>query len=295
MSQLASLSANLEDGAETLLSKIRRPRCWLFSIAIVLVLLVAGDPLWAALLSDGYTVSVPHEAQRTMTAPPSPLSISSPPPPPPAATCGDFKCEPPETLASCPSDCPGVTTPAQCGEEPHSDPAGEAVAWGSAPENRVNSAAECCDRCAKHAADPKHAKRPCNSWVFCYMPQCWSLDSGNTHTFGECWLKFQVNPKRPLYGQRGQYTERFRQRHWTLHLMGYMPDGVTKRNLTPPTHVPWTGGVMGTATTYPRVTWTTDLEGAMTSSTGEGLVPWRAWESREQNLKRGVRAEDIPS
>ena len=71
MSQLASLSANLEDGAETLLSKIRRPRCWLFSIAIVLVLLVAGDPLWAALLSDGYTVSVPHEAQRTMTAPPS--------------------------------------------------------------------------------------------------------------------------------------------------------------------------------------------------------------------------------
>ena len=90
-------------------------------------------------------------------------------------------------------------------------------------------------------------------------------------------------------------TERFRQRHWTLHLMGYMPDGVTKRNLTPPTHVPWTGGVMGTATTYPRVTWTTDLEGAMTSSTGEGLVPWRAWESREQNLKRGVRAEDIPS
>ena len=67
-----------------------------------------------------------------------------------------------------------------------------------------------------------------------------------------------------------------------------------RRNLTPPTHVPWTGGVMGTATTYPRVTWTTDLEGAMTSSTGEGLVPWRAWESREQNLKRGVRAEDIP-
>ena len=40
-----------------------------------------------------------------------------------------------------------------------------------------------------------------------------------------------------------------------------MPDGVTKRNQTPPTHVPWTGGVMGTVVTYPRVTWTTDLEG----------------------------------
>ena len=39
---------------------------------------------------------------------------------------------------------------------------------------------------------PRHAKKPCNSWVFCYLPHCWSLDSGNVHTFGECWLKWQV-------------------------------------------------------------------------------------------------------
>ena len=42
---------------------------------------------------------------------------------------------------------------------------------------------------------PRHAKKPCNSWVFCYLPHCWSLDSGNVHTFGECWLKWQVNAR----------------------------------------------------------------------------------------------------
>ena len=42
-------------------------------------------------------------------------------------------------------------------------------------------------------------------------------------------------------------------------MTGLNPDG-TRRNLTVPTHVPWTGGVMGT--TYdPTVRWTTGLEG----------------------------------
>ena len=50
----------------------------------------------------------------------------------------------------------------------------------------------------------------------------------------------------------------------------------------------------GTVVTYPRVTWTTDLEGLMTSSEGAAAVPWRAWETRAQNLARGVRGEDIP-
>eukprot|EP00308_Calcidiscus_leptoporus_P009447 CAMPEP_0119354312 /NCGR_PEP_ID=MMETSP1334-20130426/3336_1 /TAXON_ID=127549 /ORGANISM="Calcidiscus leptoporus, Strain RCC1130" /LENGTH=238 /DNA_ID=CAMNT_0007367829 /DNA_START=212 /DNA_END=928 /DNA_ORIENTATION=+ len=207
--------------------------------------------------------------------------------------CGDGKCEPPENVSSCPADCPGVTTPAMCGEEPHSDPAGDAVAWGSAPEHRVSSAAECCERCVAHAASPKNAKRPCNSWVFCYMPHCWSLDNGNTHTFGECWLKWQTNPRQPLYGQRGKYTETFRRRNWDKHLTGKMPDG-SPRNLSVPTHVPWTGGVLGTLVQYPRVTWSTDIEGIMISSAGERIVPWRAWESRKQNLARGVKAELIP-
>ena len=125
------------------------------------------------------------------------------------------------------------------------------------------------------------------------MPHCWSLDNGNTHTFGECWLKWQINPLTPLYGQRGNYSAAFRKRHWSLHMVGTMPDG-SPRNLSVPTHVPWTGGVLNAVSAYPRVTWTTDLEGLMTSSAGERIVPWRAWESREQNLARGVKPELIP-
>mmetsp|Transcript_60172 Transcript_60172/g.99843 ORF Transcript_60172/g.99843 Transcript_60172/m.99843 type:complete len:291 (-) Transcript_60172:227-1099(-) len=284
-----ALAANFQDSAEAALTQIRRPWCVLSVITIAAVLITAGGGPLAA-VSAGLSTFWPAH---------SPITPSPPSPSPPAVatnthTCGDAVCESPETTSSCAADCPGATTPATCGEEPHSDPAGEAVAWGSAPENRVKSAAECCERCHMHAANPKNIKKPCNSWVFCYMPHCWSLDNGNTHTFGECWLKWQVNPKNPLYGQRGKYTDRFRKRHWNLHLSGKMPNG-SPRNLTPPTHVPWTGGVMGAHVEYPKVTWQTDIEGIMTSSQGERIVPWRAWESREQNLARGVRAEFIPS
>ena len=79
---------------------------------------------------------------------------------------GDGKCEAPETMANCMADCPGVTTPAMCGEEPHSDPGGWAVVWGAS--HKKASAAECCSACAAHAADPRNKKRPCNSWVFCH-------------------------------------------------------------------------------------------------------------------------------
>ena len=123
--------------------------------------------------------------------------------------CGDGKCELPETAATCFADCPGVTTPPQCGEEPHSDPQGHAVVDGRG--HHVASAAACCDACAAHAQ--KNPKRPCNSWVFRYMPHCWSADAGNTHLFGECWLKWQTNPTEPLYGQRGAYTDEFRRQH----------------------------------------------------------------------------------
>ena len=51
--------------------------------------------------------------------------------------------------------------------------------------------------------------------VFCYSyPQCWSLDTGNWHGFGECWLKWQADPKNPLYGQRGRFSDEFRKKHW---------------------------------------------------------------------------------
>jgi len=212
--------------------------------------------------------------------------------------CGDDKCNGPETFLTCPADCPGVTTPPTCGEEPHSDVGGMAVVWGSS--NIKRSAAECCDACAQHAANPSH-KRPCNSWVYCpaetrdLLPNgrgyCWSLDTGNWHGPGECWLKWQSNTQAPLYGQRGMFTDEFRRKHWMAHKTGRMPDG-TPRNLSVPTHVPWTAGVMGIKVDL-SVKWTTGSDG-MRSSTGEANVIWRAWESYEQNLARGVKPETMP-
>ena len=203
--------------------------------------------------------------------------------------CGNGVCEASETMANCLADCPGVTTPPQCGEEPHSDPGGYAVLWGAS--HKKDSAADCCAACAAHAADPKNAKRPCNSWVFCHSkPQCWSLDTGNWHGFGECWLKWQADPAHPLYGQRGKFTEEFRYKHRNAHKTGRNPDG-TPRNLSVPSHVPWTGGVMGAKVDL-SVHWETGLEG-MKSSLGESTVLWRAWESREQNLARGVKPESM--
>jgi len=42
------------------------------------------------------------------------------------------------------------------------------------------------------------------------------------------------------------------------------------------------------------INWETGLDG-MKSSAGESTVLWRAWESREQNLARGVRPESMGS
>lgn len=160
----------------------------------------AGDPI-AAVSVEAVAAAV----SSTMAAAPT---ASAP-------VCGDDVCSPSETRESCFADCPGITTPEMCGEEPHADPGGEAVAWGLT--HRTGSAAECCQRCATHAAEPANKKKPCNSWVFCNEPQCWSLDNGHNHTFGECWLKWQVDAAAPLYGQRGKYSEEFRRKHRHVH------------------------------------------------------------------------------
>ena len=51
-----------------------------------------------------------------------------------------------------------------------------------------------------------------------------------------------------------------------------------------PSHVPWTGGVVG-ATVDLTTRWTTGVEG-MRSSRGDELTNWRAWESAETNAAR---------
>ena len=182
--------------------------------------------------------------------------------------CGDGKCNGPENWQNCLADCPGVTTDAQCGEEPHSDTGGYDVVFGI--NHRATSAQDCCDRCRTHAANPKHQKK-CNSWVFCPLPVCWGLDTGWNHTYGECWLKYQADPSHPLYGQRGQYTAEYRRKH-------------ARVRTGPPTHVPWTGGVIG-GTVDLSVKWSTGIEG-MRSSAGHELTNWRAWEPAGSYEKR---------
>jgi len=214
--------------------------------------------------------------------------------------CGDGKCEPPESVESCFADCPGAVTDPTCGAELHMDPQGFAVVDGRG--HHVPTVGACCAACAAHAAKSK--SKPCNSWVFCYMPHCWSADNGNTHLYGECWLKWQADPQHPLYGQRGKYTDEFRRRNRDKHLNGLYPPpsdkhsveamrpfGIvpgSRRNLSVPTHVAWMGGIMG-ATVDLSVQWSTDADGTMRSSAGETIVDYRPWESREQNLKRGVK------
>lgn len=95
-------------------------------------------------------------------------------------------------------------------------------------------------------------------------------------------MKWQADPKHPLYGQRGKYADDFRRKHMHAH---------RHNNLTVPTHVAWAGGIMG-ANVDLTETWETSLEG-MKSSKGEFVVEYRPWESREQNLKRGVKPESM--
>ena len=150
--------------------------------------------------------------------------------------------------------------------------------------------------------------------VFCPLPICWGLDTGWNHTFGECWvrklgnsmctcpighrpiahegvlprshprllssqLKYQIDPSNPLYGQRGAYTPEYRAKY--KHLRGGAPS-----------HVPWTGGVMG-ATVDLNVKWTTGLEG-MRSSKGHELTNWRAWEGPGTYEKRLAKRRRRP-
>lgn len=136
----------------------RRGRGWLFSLAFSLgslLLLAATLPLGslapllrpapAAQSRSGEDALLPR-AQEGSARATEQVRV--------APVCGDGRCDDGENL-SC-ADCPGISTAAQCGEEPHSDPGGEAVAWGIT--HRARSAGECCDRCAEHAA--VHPEKP---------------------------------------------------------------------------------------------------------------------------------------
>ena len=150
--------------------------------------------------------------------------------------CGDGKCSPGESEITCMADCPGVTTDATCGEEPHSDRGGRGRTFGVS--HRAKSAQDCCDKCKSHA-------KGCNSWTFCGSPVCFGLDTGWNHTFGECWLRELEDKTKPTFGQRGKYSMRYRTKmlrtRKTCHDIA-TPGGLSPGWACPPTHVPWTSG-----------------------------------------------------
>lgn len=127
----------------------------------------------------------------------------------------------------------------------------------------------------------------------------------------------------------GRYSDEFREVHKDAHKTGTNPDG-TARNLSVPMHVPWTAGVMGASVDL-SIKWETGLEGMRSSvgargsnlrslrgslrlvfmwihvdpfgfdgvlrtspQAGDSDILWRAWETKEQNLARGVHASSIP-
>lgn len=54
-------------------------------------------------------------------------------------------------------------------------------------------------RCAPVQGDPKERIRPCNIWLFCPEPRCWSRDRWN-HTFGECCTALRLGSSEPPVG-----------------------------------------------------------------------------------------------
>ena len=146
--------ANIEDGLTAVQGsalKLRRPWCCFIVLTFATVIICAGgNPLVAMVaiptrlppVSDRpqpATQRSPAGRQKVerdiVSEPPSAAATATPTAVPTGVvgrvpTCGDGRCDPPEDVESCLADCPGVTTAGHCGEEPHSDPGGEAVVWG---------------------------------------------------------------------------------------------------------------------------------------------------------------------
>ena len=145
--------------------------------------------------------------------------------------CGDGKCDAPEDEIMCMADCPGVQTTEMCGEEPHSDRNGKGLTFGVS--HRAKSAQDCCDKCSA-------STRGCNSWTFCGYPVCFGLDTGWNHTYGECWLRKLEDPTKPTFGQRGEYTMRYRRKMLRTRRSCTdidTPGGMSPGWVCPPTHV----------------------------------------------------------
>ena len=167
----------------------------------------------------------------------------------------------PAAAAQQPALGPTYQADPSCHPTLHAGFGGGAFTWGMT--FKVESAAACCAACKAHAAtcgpgiegkvyttrsfkgartDEKCSKSmgsnegdqaqlgKCNTWVFCPTPEadgglCWSNDVWN-HTYGECWLKHQLNPARPYAGAYNAYPEQYRKKHRTTPPMVQWMSGV---------------------------------------------------------------------
>ena len=113
-----------------------------------------------------------------------------------------------------------------CGTEAHADFDGVgSFSWGYGPKGlKAQTAGECCELCRRHAK--------CNTWVWCGEPLCFAPDVWN-HSFGECWLKANRDPAKPLVNMRGRYTPFYRSRHRNKDVAWRAPEWVQ-----------WTSGVI---------------------------------------------------
>ena len=316
----AALEANLEEVTETVSGRVRRPITLMLLLGRGAVVIFAARR--ANFCGRGERAEArmrPAAARRASRRrrgvvarrrrwppPPSPRRRRPPPPSPrrPATTpapttttttttttapkppprCGDGKCELPETAATCFADCPGVTTPPQCGEEPHSDPQGHAVVDGRG--HHVASAAACCDACAAHAQkNPEAAVQQLGVLLHAAL-----LERRRRQHAPLRRVLAQVadQPDRAALRPARRLHRAYRKRHRGDHLNGKYPTdpnsvkamepfGIvpgSQRNLSVPTHVAWAGGVMGARVDL-TVSWTTDADGSMRNSKGETVVDYR--------------------
>ena len=82
-----------------------------------------------------------------------------------------------------------VDAPAKCHARAHTELEGGVVRWGT--DNRVSSASDCCEACARHAQAAASDKVACNIWVFCAdHERCGDK-------IGQCWLKHTSDPSEP--------------------------------------------------------------------------------------------------
>ena len=84
---------------------------------------------------------------------------------------------------------PAVDAPSSCNARARTELEGGVVQWGT--NNKVASAAACCESCRADAAKKKPGERACNVWVFCADKELCE------DRFGQCWLKHTPDPADP--------------------------------------------------------------------------------------------------